>query len=315
MLGRRKAKQEPQNQEADRRRVQRGNTPQAFSYYTSRVSEPSHDRTSARKAPDPAKDKEQQPKQKRPFQLKSVLAGLPFWLLIMVAIVCAIKMLTLSESPKIVIVGENANTASYARSTDIYAAAAQKLLASSFTNRCKLTVNTDGITQSLRRDFPELVDVSMSIPLVSNRPVVYIQPAEPSVVLQSTNGNFAINSTGFVLTSLTTLPGGVPTVVDESGITPHPGVQLLPSGTVSFIQTVAYQLNAEHLDISSFVLPAGSPYELDVHLTGKPYVIKFNLEADALTQSGAAVATIQQLGGTVPQSYIDVRVPNRVYYK
>jgi hypothetical protein len=104
-------------------------------------------------------------------------------------------------------------------------------------------------------------------------------------------------------------------VVDQSGLTPRPGRQLLPSSTVGFAQTVAYQLNAAHLVASAFVLPANSPYELDARLEGKPYMIRFNLEADALTQCGAAIATIQQLSGVNPSSYVDVRVPGKVYYK
>jgi len=241
---------------------------------------------------------------------------LPFWILLLVVVVCTIKILSLSNDPKVIVVGDNSSGSNYLQSDAVYVVAAQKLLATSITNKSKLTVNTNGITQSLKREFPELADVSMSIPLVSNRPVVYIQPAVPSLVLQSTkDSNFAINDTGFVLSQLSSLPSGVPLVIDQSGLSPSPGRQLIPSGTVSFVKTVAYQFGAAHLTISSFVLPAGSPYELDAHLTGKPYAIRFNLENDALTQSGAAIATVQQLGGKVPSDYIDVRVPGRVYYK
>ena len=317
VLGRKnKTTQQVRGQEPDRRHVQRGGTPQAFSYYTSRVSEPVNRTSSARKAPSRTQEQPKvAAKPKQPIKFKGLLAGLPFWVLIAVAIVCAIKMLVLSDNPKIVIVGNYASSSNYAQPSSVYAAAAQKLLAGNIANRSKLTVDTNGVTQKLKKDFPELVAVSMSIPLVSNRPVVYIQPAEPSIVLQSTNGRYAIDGTGFVLTSVTSVPQGVPNVVDQSGIAPRPGIQLLPSSTVTFIKTVAYQFNAEHLNVSSFTLPVGSPYELDVYLMGKPYYVKFNLEADALTQSGAAVATIQQLGSTIPSSYLDVRVPGRIYYK
>jgi hypothetical protein len=313
----RKPKPQPQDQGLDRRRMQRGNTPQAFSYYTSRVSEPRDPRKAkaARvKIPSKPLDAKEKPEKVSKQRTRSLLSGLPFWILILVAIVCAVKMLTLSTTPKIIVVG-GANNASYVQPDSVYAAAAEKLLASSITNRSKLTVNTNGITESLKREFPELVDVSISIPLVSNRPVVYVQPAQPSLVLQSTSGNFAVNDTGFVLASLSAIPSNVPTVVDQSGIAPQPGKQLLSGDTVSFISTVLYQFTAAHLTISTFVLPVGNPYELDVHLAGKPYTIRFNLEQDTLTQSGTAIATIQQLGTTIPKDYIDVRVPGRVYYK
>jgi hypothetical protein len=295
----------------ERRQVQRGGTPQAFSYYSNRVVEPRQTRSQPRSSEGKKSDKQEQ----KPKTQRSFLASLPLWLLLIVIIVCVVKILVLSSSPKIIVVGKSSVTANYTQSNDVYASAAHKLLASSITNHTKLTVNTNGVTQSLKREFPELVDVSMSIPLISNRPVVYVQPAMPTLVLQNGSSNYALNESGVVLAQLDSLPSGIPTIVDQSGIAPEPGKQVLPSGTVAFVQTVAYQLTAAHLAISTFILPAGSPYELDVRLEGRPYDIRFNLEADSLTQSGAAIATIGQLGSTVPSSYIDVRVPNRVYYK
>jgi len=145
--------------------------------------------------------------------------------------------------------------------------------------------------------------------------VIYIQPTDPSLIIQTTHGNYALSKSGLVLTSLSTLPAGVQLVVDQSSLVPQLGKQVLPSSAVSFVQIVAYQFKAANLSISAFVLPASSPYEVDVRLEGKPYIVRFNLEEDALTQSGAAIATIQQLGGTVPADYVDVRTPGRVYYK
>lgn len=309
MFGR-KTKTEPE-QAADRRQVQRGKVPQAFSYYASRVPTPmqSESRATTKKAQLDVRQ------EKTPSRAHSFFAGLSFWLLIAVVIICAVKVLALNTNPKIVIVSSGTSTSSYLQPTGIYAAAAQKLLAGSLTNHSKLTVNTESVSSGLKSEFPELEDVSMSIPLVSNRPVIYVQPAVPSVILQSLSGNYALGSSGDVLTRAKTLPSDVPLIVDQSSLTPKLGKQVVPSSTISFVHAVAYQFSAAHLTISTFVLPSGSPYELDVRLEGRPYVIRFNLEEDALTQSGAAIATVQQLGGTVPANYIDVRVPGRVYYK
>lgn len=310
MFGR-KPKQPTPNQEVTRRQVQRGNTPAAFSYYSVRANNPAEWRSKPQASTTTQKDEK---KRGAKISKRAFFSGLPFWLFLIVIFVCAVKMLTLSDNPKVVVVGAT-DASDHLQSDAVYTAATQKLLDSSFTNRCKLTVNTNGITQSLKREFPELIDVSVSVPLVSNRPVVYIQPASQSLVLESTSGNYSINSTGFVLSRLSSLPAGAPLVVDQSGLIPESGEQLLPSSTVSFVQTVAYQLNAAHLDISTFVLPAGSPYELDARLEGQPYMVRLSLVSDPLTQSGAAIATIEQLGNTKPSSYVDVRVPGRVYYK
>jgi hypothetical protein len=293
----------------DRRRVVQGGGPKPFSYYTSRISEaPAIPRTPARQA-----QMQVQTEQKPPA--RSWLSGWAFWVLLIVVIACAGKVLLLSNDPKIVIVGKTPVTASYIQSNATYAAAAQKLLAGSVTSRSKLTVDPTSVAAALKQQFPELLDVSMSIPLVSNRPVLYIQPATPTLILETAKGNYALNKAGVVLSRLHSLPADVPLVVDQSGLTPQGGKQVLPSGAVTFVTTVAYQFAAKHLSISTFVLSANTPYELDAHLEAQTYVVRFNLQTDALTQSGAALATLHQLDGAVPSQYLDVRVPSRVYYK
>jgi len=231
-----------------------------------------------------------------------------------VVAVCAAKVLSLSTTPKIVVVGKTAVSSIYLQSSDVYAAAAHRLLAGSITNRTKLTVNLGGTARSLEQQFPELQTVSVGVPLIGSRPIVYVQVAQPSVVLQTARGNYALNSSGLVLARVQTLPGDVPLLSDQSTAMPQPGKQYLPSSTVRFVQTVAYQLKAAHLTVSTFVLPPQSPYELDIRLEGKAYLVRMNLAADALTQSGAVVATIQQFASD-PGNYLDVRVPGRVYYK
>ncbi|MEJ0073804.1 MAG: hypothetical protein WDN27_07110 [Candidatus Saccharibacteria bacterium] len=224
-------------------------------------------------------------------------------------------MLWLSTDPKVIVVGASAVSARYVQSADTYAAAAHKLLAGSITNRTKLTVNLNGVAAQLQKQFPELQTVSLTVPLASSRPIVYVQLAQPTAVVQTAQGNYALNASGIVLAPLKTLPPNVPLLVDQSGAAPAPGKQFLPGSTLAFVQTVAYQFDAAHLDASVFVLSSGSPYELDARLSGQTYTIRFNLEADATVQSGAAIATVQQLGDTVPSAYLDVRVPGRVYYK
>lgn len=284
----------------------------AFSYYTSRAPEVTPRRPGGRREGGEGATG----KGKRQGRLPRIpLAQVPFWLLVALAVVCAAKLLSLSTSPKVIVLDQSAVTATYLQPTDVYAKAAQRLLSSSITNRTKLTADVNGTARALEHEFPELQTVSLTLPLIGNRPIVYVQAARPSVVLQSSQGNYAVNASGVVLARLKSLPAAVPIVVDQSAAAPHAGQQYLPGTTVSFIRTVAYQLSAAKLPVAVYVLPVSSPYELDVRLEGKPYVIKCNLAADALTQSGAAIATIQQLGATTPGSYLDVRVPGRVYYK
>jgi hypothetical protein len=66
------------------------------------------------------------------------------------------------------------------------------------------------------------------------------------------------------------------------------------------------------------ILPAASR-ELDIHLTGLPYFVKFNLNdnADAKQQVGTFLATRKYLTthNITPTQYVDARVLGRVYYK
>lgn len=307
MFGR-KSKPEPE-QGRGRRQVRRTVAGPAFSYYTSRVvPEAAPRRTAIRQS-------QEMPGTGKGRQIPRSLSQVPFWILLAVITLCLLKVLYLSTNPKIVVLGNTAVSATYLRSQSTYTQAAHTQLASSITNRSKLTVNLNGTVVALEHEFPELADVSMTVPLISSRPIIYIQVAQPSLALQTTHGNYALSTSGLVLARLRTMPSGVPVAVDQSGAALQPGKQYLPSSTVAFIHTVAYQFAAAKLTISTFVLPAATPYELDVRLENQTYVIKCNLQGDPLVQSGAAIATIQHLGGSPPAQYLDVRVPDRVYYK
>ncbi len=277
-----------------------------FSYYTARQSDAPTTRLMDRGGDTPSVQKQGSIRWK---------SQLPLWILLAVAVASIVKVMTLTTLPKVVVYGQNATTSHYLQAPSVYATAAHKLLGSSLTNRNKLTANLHSNASALKAQFPELRTVSFGTALVSSRPILYIEAAQPSVVLQTTNGNYALNSSGVVLAKLQSLPSGVPQVLDQSGTRPHPGRQFLPGSTVAFMQTTAYQLSAAHLTLSTFVLPANSPYELDARLEGQQYLLRYNLAADALTQSGAAVASLQQLASSAPSSYLDVRVPGRVYYK
>lgn len=308
MFGRKK--NPPVEQGSDRRSVQRGGgAAPAFSYYSS--SRTPESTNSARHVRSERPAEQEAGKSRR---LPRFSPHFSFWLLIAVVAICVFKVLLLTTDPKVIVVGKSSVANTYLQPTAVYESAAHKVLSGSLTNHTKLTVNLDATAAAMQKQFPELQSVSLDVPLVGSRPIVYVQVAQPTAILQTAHGNYALNSSGVVLARLSNMPGGIPVLVDQSDVTPHPGKQFLPSSEVSFITTVAYQFRAAHIGITTFVLPSGTPYELDVRPEGHPYIVRFNLQEDARTQSGAAIATIQQFGDK-PVSYIDVRVPDRVYYK
>jgi hypothetical protein len=194
-------------------------------------------------------------------------------------------------------------------------------LRGSLWNHDKLTINTGEISRQLLKQFPQLASVGVTIPLVAHRPIIYIQSDQAVIFLTNSSGAFAIDSSGKVVLVTNTpyilgLPG-LPVVSDQSGLNLQLSHQVLPATSVNFIETVVGQLAAKHFTISSMTLPAAAS-ELDVQISGQPYIAKFNLENnDPRQQAGTLLATIAQLQkqNITPSKYIDVRVDGRAYYQ
>jgi cell division septal protein FtsQ len=244
-----------------------------------------------------------------------------FVILLLAAAASAVNIITLSASAKVVPLVSDGNR-SFLRPTEVYENAASQQLKLSIWNHNKITVDTAKLSQQLLSQFPELSSVSVTVPLLAHRLLVYVQSAQPALVLVTTsNGSFVIDTTGKALVS-----GGstavlrqpqLPLLNDQSGLRLQPNHQALPAASVGFVQTVIAQLAARQFAVSSMTLPAAAS-ELDVQLAGQPYFVKFNLESDnPRGEAGTFLATIAQLRrqNTVPAKYIDVRVDGRAYYQ
>ena len=198
---------------------------------------------------------------------------------------------------------------------------AAKLLSDSVWNHNKVTVNTGELSQKMLAEFPELTSASVTIPLLAHKPIVYIEPSKPSLILLASNGAFVVSDSGKALlkgadAASFNLPA-IPVITDQSGLQLQLGHQALPMASVAFLQSVMSQLNAVHVSVGSLSLPSNAN-ELDVQIAGQPYQVKFNLHSDkAREQAGTYLATIASLQkqGITPTKYIDVRVDGRAYYQ
>jgi hypothetical protein len=249
-----------------------------------------------------------------------------FWLhrsgmiiLIIAVSLCLISMVSLSSHAKVLPLTSGSSQASFLRNPAAYQAAVDKLLADSIWNRNKITIDTGNISQQMLKQFPELSSVSVTLPLLAHRPVVYLQPTQPALLLIAHNGSYVLGTNGKALLTSDQLPPGhkLPQVTDESNLDVQLNRQVLTPDNVSFIQTVIAQLNAKRIAVSSMNLPPASS-ELVVHLTGQPYFVKFNLQNnDARQQVGTFLATLGQLQRqhAAPAHYVDVRVDGRAYYQ
>lgn len=241
---------------------------------------------------------------------------------VIAAVALVVNGLLLARDPVIVVHEEADGRQLLLRSQDVYREAAGAVLADSFANTNKLTINTDKIAQDLQKQFPELDYVSVVLPVFGRKPAVHIQTASPALILATNQagGVFLVDESGRAIMDASKVSASVkqklPVVQDESGLPVTIGRGVLPQGNVDFITEVIGQLSAKGVKISAMTLPAGAS-ELDIRVEGQPYMVKFNLRGDARVEAGAFLAVKQHLEREqkTPSSYIDVRVDNKAYYR
>lgn len=258
--------------------------------------------------------------QAAPGHLRRLLLRRFGLVILLVAVISSLfNILTLSNDVKVMPLTNGKTT--FLQEKTVYQQAASDLLSDSLWNHNKITVNTTHINKQLLERFPELATANITLPLLSKRPTVYVQAAEPALLLTTREGGFVVDSRGKALLSADKLSSKarqqLPTVTDHSGLHVKLNSQALSSKDVDFIRTLTAQLAARNFTIATMVLPTASS-ELDVTLAGQPYTIKFNLEnGNARRQAGTFLATQARLQAQniTPAKYIDVRVPGRAYYQ
>lgn len=200
----------------------------------------------------------------------------------------------------------------------VYQAAAKQVLAQKPANQTKFTLNTKAFDAEMRRQFPEVAKVTIALPLFGSTSRVYIEPSPAALLfIAKDNKAYIIDTQGRVISTNTgDAPHGILAITDQSGISPKPGMQVLPSGDVKSIQTIIRQLQEKGIDVESMALPTAAQ-RLEMRVRGKPYYIKFTLHENVLQQVGAYIAVRQKLEreGVTPGEYIDVRVADRAYYR
>jgi hypothetical protein len=242
-------------------------------------------------------------------------------ILAIAVVASAFNVLSLSSTPKVMLLDPNSKIKLTVQATQDYQAVASKALSSSMWNGNKVTVDTQAISNKLLADFPDLDSVSVAIPLAARRPVIYVEPSQPALILSEPHYAYELNTNGRAIAEAASAQIfnniNLPIVTDQSGLDVKVHSQALSSTYISFVQQVSGQLANKGFTISSIIFPPEA-YELDVRITGEPYYIKFNLENnDPRQQAGTFLATINYLKSKsiTPAQYIDVRLDGRAYYK
>jgi hypothetical protein len=229
--------------------------------------------------------------------------------------VSLVYILTLDTNPKMALASAQQNVG--LRTPQTYQQAAKKLLNSSWFNRNKLTIDTGHVERELKKQFPELSEVAVTLPLLGHRPVVELAAVQSSLMLVTHNGRFILATNGKAITAAAdTNSKDLPTINDDSGLSVQAGTVALPASQISFIQLLTAQLKLQKQTIQSMSLPP-IPNEVNVRLEGTSYYIKFNTALDARQQVGTYLAAKQKLDKdhVTPAEYMDVRVEEKVFFK
>ncbi len=296
--------------EPARRNVQRSPSANVFSYYSAR---------SATSEISPARQPEARLRRLPPIPVRLLLTYMPTVLALMALLVSTVYCSTLTATPKIQAIS-NQGARTIARNTNTYQDEAGAILGRSLMNRSKLLIDTAKVEHELRQAFPELGDVTVIIPLVSRRPIIEVQPAKAVLILTSSSGAYVVDQDGRAVIEARDVDSSVrdplPVVQDESDISIARGKGVLSADTVTFIKEFTGQLTQKRVAIQSIILPV-SAHELHIRLAGQPYTVKLDLKGAGRQQAGTLLAVKEKLEaeGVTPGVYIDVRVPEKAFYK
>lgn len=255
--------------------------------------------------------------QSEPWQvIKRRFGGL---LMALFVLFCLLAVLQLDRSrPKIKILNPSANY--HLRSNKAYEKAAVKALHSSFANTNKITIDGRAVAYSLQTEFPEIGSASVVLPLVGQRPIIYIKLTKPSLIVKTPTQELVVDNLGQAL-AVTGLRQNsnlkLPVLSDANNLRFKVGSTVLSEQSVNFVTTVVRQTKLNHIKAQKLLLPAGTE-ELDFYPKGPDYFVKFNLHDSNVRQqigSYLAVRHYLKVHNDQPSQYIDVRVPGRAYYR
>lgn len=289
-----------------------GNPRSSQSLYTYRQNRSSRDDQLGRKAESDKPVKRQKPK---------VIEHLPALLLVIVIVLSIGYVSTLEVNPRITFVENNQRAeATDLRDPDVYQQAAQEYLKGSVLNYSKFLVDTNGLSQHLKSEFPEIATATVTLPIMGRRPVIELQATRPAFILVSATTSMLVGNNGVALVDVKDVANvgalNLRTVNDESGVSLEAGKAALPQEQAQFVSIIVEQLEKQNLTVESLTIPK-SAYDLHVRVKGQPYYVKFNILEDPLQQTGSYLALRSKLEAdkVTPAEYIDVRVGERVFYR
>ncbi len=244
--------------------------------------------------------------------------NLPSYAALCAVIAGVLFTLSLSSTPRVVV--EQVDGVTLTRSTDEYANQTLRMWQDSWQTKTTFTLNTDAVREDIKATYTELSDVRVQVPLLGRRPTIVLVPSRAALKLQAQNGTYFLDSQGRALIDATVVDQGaaVPTVRDQSEVAVEPGKTILPSEHVAYLLQLSAQLTAEK-QTGELSLSSGVVNQVEFRPSDQDYLVKFLLDnPDTVRQAvGSYIAVKSRLTGQgkQPTTYIDVRIPEKVFYK
>jgi hypothetical protein len=248
-----------------------------------------------------------------------LLRKLPLKVTALIILVTVGYLSILSTTPKLISVNGTSDFSFY-RNKDDYQKSAEKILGGSIFNRDRITIDTVNIENEIMAEFPELGQVSVSLPVFGRHPVISIVAKQPAMALTSQQGVFVLDANGVAMVRASNARGfdniKLPIVNDESSLNIEVGKGVLTSQQVEYISVLVQQLNLNKKQVSTVTLPPVIN-QVQIKLKGFSYFIKFDMQNDPKTSAGAFIALSKRLAkdGATPAEYVDVRIEDRAFYR
>jgi cell division septal protein FtsQ len=256
-----------------------------------------------------APSKEETKKPKKPS--RGIYGRLVDTALILLILAGGIYCLMLTSPPR-----TKVNSTLYHSQSDYEAAITHQF--APVLNKNKITLKQNEIESNLKKQYPEISNVNIKLPVFSHQPTVDLTIAAPTFKLNSAEQTYIINSEGVIISKADNLHNQLflATINDQSGYINKVGDKVLSTQSIEFIKDIITQCKVSNISIESLTIPPVAQ-ELYLKTTGSKYYLKFFLGGNSAQQLGQFLAARKYYAKTHhdPKQYLDVRVEGKIFYK
>lgn len=320
---------QPERRDSGRRSPSRGQSSQVFSYYAGGRTRPAqsqsyessrHNRGETLGRSDDRTPGTSKTRRFRRASSRLHIRHTPSYLALGAVGIGVLWTLSLSGSPRVVV--EPVSGISPKRDAAQYTDGVSAIWSDSWRNATKLTTDTHATEQKILQTYSELSDVRIQMPLLGRRPTIVLVPTSAVLRLESGGRTYYISPDGKALLDTSVVDTGVtlPTLKDEANITVNAGQQVIPRDSVRFVVQLAAQLTAQGVSAPSLLsLSNQAVNQVTMTTSDHSYYVKFQIDDPATVRQavGSYIAVRDQLAasGVRPGEYMDVRIPEKVFYK